>query len=214
VPLRDKNNRPGKGVTLTDMGAKTTGNDLDNASIEFNSVRMDRTALLDKHCDVFTVREGKQGKGVYVERGGDASEGATSGTKKHRLTNMDRIGQRLFTGRIAVAQGAHEFRSLLFQRTKEATDNKPCWVPSAGKSDSTATPATRALSDVPQLKSLYLEETRRHERTGRFLRVVESALCASLLSKTRPDSVLVEAVAAAKGTYCVSQISTLLPIQD
>ena len=144
-------------------------------------------------------------KGVYVER--DETYATTTDTKKthkptntnekkSRLTNMDRVGQRLFTGRVAVAQGAHEFRERLFRRTREATDAKLCWVPgdtrgSGGSND-------RRLSDVPQLKALYLEEDLKCARTRAFLEAVEAALCASLLSRRRPDARLVEAVAAAK----------------
>ena len=40
------------GISTGDMGVKTTGNDLDNAWIAFDSVRVPRSALLDAHCDV------------------------------------------------------------------------------------------------------------------------------------------------------------------
>ena len=40
------------GISTGDMGIKTTGNDLDNAWIGFNGVRVPRSALLDAHCDV------------------------------------------------------------------------------------------------------------------------------------------------------------------
>jgi hypothetical protein len=55
------------------------------------------------------------------------------------------IGQRLFTGRVAVAQAALEFKRRLFDMTKEYTDSKTCWSP-AGEIP---------LSSIPQLKSLY-----------------------------------------------------------
>ena len=208
VTLRDSRGRPSKGVTLEDMGEKTTGNDLDNASVAFGDVWLERAALLDKHCDVFsapTVSSSlnrKQGRtarggplrGVYVEREGGAPRG------KRRLTNMDRIGQRLFTGRVAVAQGAHEFRALLFRRTRGATDAKPCWVPADKTKPASERASTqhRSLSDVPQLRKLYAEEERRSSRTRAFLEAVESALCASLAARRRPEASLVEAVAAAK----------------
>jgi acyl-CoA oxidase len=203
VTLRDARGRVAEGVTLTDMGRKTTGNDLDNAGIAFRDVWLARDALLDKHCDVFsapTPRESETEasspraqtpilKGIYVERESDAK------TPRRRLTNMDRIGQRLFTGRVAVAQGAHEFRERLFRRTREATDAKPCWVPGdAGTHRRTS----RSLSDVPQLRSLYVEEARRSASTRAFLEAVEAALCASLAARRRPERALVEAVAAAK----------------
>ena len=40
------------GISTGDMGIKTTGNDLDNAFIAFDGVRVPRSALLDAHCDV------------------------------------------------------------------------------------------------------------------------------------------------------------------
>ena len=176
--------------------------------VAFGDVWLERAALLDKHCDVFsapTVSSSlnrKQGRtarggplrGVYVEREGGAPRG------KRRLTNMDRIGQRLFTGRVAVAQGAHEFRALLFRRTRGATDAKPCWVPADKTKPASERASTqhRSLSDVPQLRKLYAEEERRSSRTRAFLEAVESALCASLAARRRPEASLVEAVAAAK----------------
>ena len=40
------------GISTGDMGIKTTGNDLDNAWIAFDKVRVPRSALLDAHCAV------------------------------------------------------------------------------------------------------------------------------------------------------------------
>ena len=75
---------------MGDMGRKTTGNDLDNAWIEFRDVRVPKSALLNRYGDV----DAKAGR--YVP----AVEGART---------MDMIGQRLFTGRVAVAQAALTF---------------------------------------------------------------------------------------------------------
>ena len=63
VDLRGADGMPTPGVTLGDMGEKTTGNDLDNAWIRFTDVWVMRDALLDRHCDV--TPEGK-----YASRGG------------------------------------------------------------------------------------------------------------------------------------------------
>jgi|AntAceMinimDraft_1070359.scaffolds.fasta_scaffold35155_1 hypothetical protein len=62
------------------MGEKTTGNDLDNANIRFDDVWLARETLLDRHCDVTPA-------GDYTHRGGEV------------LSNMELIGQRLFTVR-------------------------------------------------------------------------------------------------------------------
>ena len=77
---RDGDAPPSRGITLTDMGTKTTGNDLDNASIAFDDVIIPRSALLDKHCDV--RRDDATGRGVYGAKG----DGAPA-------SNMERIGQ-------------------------------------------------------------------------------------------------------------------------
>jgi acyl-CoA oxidase len=67
--------------------------------------------------------------------------------------NAELIGQRLFTGRVAVAQGAHEFRRRLFRRTRAHNDAKPCWAPGGG---SHSTKKTLMLSSIPQLRALYV----------------------------------------------------------
>jgi hypothetical protein len=54
------------------------------------------------------------------------------------------IGQRLFTGRVAVAQAALTFTNSLFEGTKNYTDAKQIWTPSGNTS----------LSSIPQLKYL------------------------------------------------------------
>ena len=173
--VRDDDGRAVPGVSLEDMGEKTTGNDLDNASIAFHDVWLPRASLLDRHCDVTW-------DGRYCLESPDAP------------TNMELIGQRLFTGRVAVAQGAHEFRRALFRRTRAATDAKSCWAP--GGDDGGA--KTLALSRVPQLRALYDAAEASEERTGRFLAEVEAKLCDVLRRGGRPDAGLVEAVAAAK----------------
>jgi acyl-CoA oxidase len=79
------------GVELEDMGRKTIGNDLDNAAIAFHGVRLPRSALLNRFADI----EG----GEYVQK-----------VKGMPVFHM--IGQRLFSGRVAVAQAALGFREL------------------------------------------------------------------------------------------------------
>lgn len=158
VTLRDSRGRQMKGVTLTDMGAKTTGNDLDNASVEFKDVWLDRGALLDRHCDVFSslsetseTETPRALKGVYVERD-ETTDTTTTNTAdtptntkgERRLTNMDRVGQRLFTGRVAVAQAALTFTRKLFANTKAYSDGKRCTMRGEERN---------ALSDVPQVSS-------------------------------------------------------------
>ena len=176
INLRDARGEPTEGVTLGDMGEKTTGNDLDNANIRFTDKWIGRETLLDRYCDVTPA-------GEYVHRGGEA------------LSNMELIGQRLFTGRVAVAQGAHEFRLRLFRRTRAHNDSKPCWAPGGG---SHSTKKTLMLSSIPQLRALYVSADASEARMTAFLTAVERALCVVLKRGGRPSADLVEAVAAAK----------------
>ncbi len=184
VELRAKGSGPGypgrvsTGVTLGDMGAKTTGNDLDNAWISFENKWIPRESLLDRYCDL-TV------DGGYVATGGTSAP----------MSNMELIGQRLFTGRVAVAQGAHEFRRRLFRRTRAHNDAKPCWAPGGG---SHSAKKTLMLSSVPQLRALYRDADAREARMTAYLASVERDLCETLTNGTRPSAEMVEAVAAAK----------------
>ena len=58
------------------------------------------------------------------------------------------IGQRLYTGRVAVAQAALAYRRKLFEVTREYTEAKPIWSPLGGEPK---------LSGIPQLRSLFAE---------------------------------------------------------
>ncbi len=71
------------GVTLEDMGRKTIGNDLDNAWIAFDNVELPKSALLNRYADIVDGKYVQSIKGMPV---------------------FHMIGQRLFTGRVAVAQ--------------------------------------------------------------------------------------------------------------
>ena len=46
---------------------------------------------------------------------------------------MGMIGQRLFTGRIAVGQAALGFARKLYATTKEYSDGKACWGPKGAR---------------------------------------------------------------------------------
>lgn len=84
-------------VTIDDMGTKTVGNDLDNAWIDFTNVRLPKDSLLRRYAEV-------DGDGEYQIKG--------------NVRPFDMIGQRLYTGRIAVAQAALEYRRTLYAKTK------------------------------------------------------------------------------------------------
>jgi acyl-CoA oxidase len=155
-------------VSLEDMGRKTVGNDLDNARIHFNSVRLPKSAMLNRYADI-------DDNGDYVQ-------------KIKGMRTMEMIGQRLFSGRIAVAQAALEFRRKLFKMTKEYSDNKKCWSPSGNP----------VLSDIPQLKSLYEEAKERGDELDRFVAICEEKLAMCLQEDILPPLELTEAIAVAK----------------
>eukprot|EP00494_Astrolonche_serrata_P034308 UN34577 len=94
------------GIDLADMGTKTTGNDLDNAWISFKNVWLDKSALLNRYGKI------KNGRYVPTIKG---------------IHTMDMIGQRLYTGRVAVAWGALSFARTIIEQTKGYSDNKLTW---------------------------------------------------------------------------------------
>ena len=130
VDLRDpRDGRLAAGITVGDMGRKTTGNDLDNAWIEFHDVRVPKSALLNRYGDV------------------DA-EGRSMHARTRARGPMDMIGQRLFTGRVAVAQAALTFTRGLFAATRAYSDGKRCTM----RGD-----AGQFLSDRLQPAALYAD---------------------------------------------------------
>jgi acyl-CoA oxidase len=234
VSMRKQRNGPlNANIKVGDMGDKTTGNDLDNAWIEFQGVKLTYSSLLDKH-DGIDLRTG-----AYVHRDlqTTTTNYSNSFEEKH-LTNMDRIGQRLYTGRVAVAQGAHEFRKRLFHKTKAFTDQKETWSFQENKATTTTTTkdinannnnnnTTKKnrknttnnndrknleedllgnnnsergppLSQVPQLRHLFIVAREQELKMDLFLSLIEKKLCATLRKKERASKSLVEAIAAAK----------------
>jgi alkylation response protein AidB-like acyl-CoA dehydrogenase len=161
--------RLARGITVGDMGLKTTGNDLDNAWVRFDDFRAPAESLLAKYGDV------------------DASTGEYV-AKKEGIRTMDMIGQRLFTGRVAVAQAALTFVRRLFDDTKRYSDQKPCTM----RGDSPA------LTDVPQLRALYDEGYATIDRLDAYVKQCENELCQCLRRREIPDAVLVQAIAVAK----------------
>lgn len=98
------------------------------------------------------------------------------------------VGQRLYTGRVAVAQAALSYQRRLFEVTKAYSDSKMCW------SKTGEVP----LSNIPQLKSLYEEQEATTARLDLFVSRCEAELSHCLVSDTLPSSALVEAIASAK----------------
>lgn len=166
MSLREKGNVV-EGVSHGDMGKKTVGNDLDNAWIAFDHVRLPKSSLLNRYADIVN--------GEYIQT-----------VKNMPVFHM--IGQRLFTGRVAVAQAALEFRRRIFDMTKEYTDAKTCWSPSGDV----------PLSSIPQLKSLYNEAEIKASEVEAFVTNCEVELTKALKSGSLPSLELVEAIAVAK----------------
>lgn len=156
-----------KGVTVGDMGRKTTGNDLDNAWIRFDNVWLPKTALLNRFSDIRNNQ--------YVQ----------TTNEKMRL---EVIGQRLLSGRVAIAQAALMFSIKLFENTKKFSDNKLCWAPKGNPS----------LSQIPQLSTLYVEADAKHAKLLNFTMLVEDKLSETMQNGNTPSAALVEAIAVAK----------------
>lgn len=162
------------GVSVGDMGIKTTGNDLDNAWISFDKVRLPRSALLNAHADV-------DEHGSYARRTAD-------------IAPFEMIGQRLYTGRVAVAQAALAYRSQLFEVTKAYADAKP--VPAPRTHPSGAPPPR--LSGIPQLRHLFAEADERAARIEAFVGRCEERLTPLLRTGALPGAALTQAIATAK----------------
>merc|ERR1711988_2054973 len=169
MPLRDASGQLTTGVSVGNMGSKTIANDLDNAWISFDSVRIDRTCMLDRFATI-------EGADTYVSRGGETMR-------------LEVIGQRLLTGRMCIAQAALVFARTLFKTTRAYSDNKGIWNPA----DSNA-----ILSDVPQLAALYARADRELTEMEEFVGEVESRLCRCLSESRIPSAELVEAIAVCK----------------
>eukprot|EP00128_Syssomonas_multiformis_P005568 Colp12_sorted_trinity150504_noHs@34804 len=155
------------GVEHGDMGKKTVGNDLDNAWIAFHNVAVPKNTLLSRYADIEN--------GQYVQ-------------KVKGLPVFHMIGQRLFSGRVAVAQAALQFRRGLFERTKAYTDNKKCWGPVEQP----------VLSSIPQLRALFINAEERISYIEKFVNKCEADLCEVLRKNTVPSIKLVEAIAVCK----------------
>lgn len=157
-------------IELGDMGTKTVGNDLDNAWIAFHKLRVPHSTLLCKYSE---VKPGNGGSYISKAKG---------------FTNMMMIGQRLFTGRVAVAQAALTFTRRLFESTHGYSDGKVCWGPKGNTN----------LTSVPQLNALYKHADTQLQRLDAFLAECERHLSTHLQNETVPPIQLQDAIACAK----------------
>eukprot|EP00746_Dinoflagellata_sp_MGD_P167175 gnl/MRDRNA2_/MRDRNA2_97596_c0_seq1.p1 gnl/MRDRNA2_/MRDRNA2_97596_c0~~gnl/MRDRNA2_/MRDRNA2_97596_c0_seq1.p1 ORF type:complete len:480 (-),score=107.86 gnl/MRDRNA2_/MRDRNA2_97596_c0_seq1:287-1726(-) len=156
-------------IRLADMGRKTVANDLDNAWIAFDGARVPASALLDRYAGI-------NDKGVYSQQ-------------KKGMHTMEQVGQRLFTGRVAVAEAALEFGRDLFAKTREYTDSKTCWAPKGMRPP---------LSMLPQLSTLYDEAEEAFDYVEKYLTTCEQQLVQCLRQDRIPAPPLIEAIGIAK----------------
>jgi len=171
------------GVVAKDMGDKTIGNDLDNAEISFSKVWLPKESLLDKYAGV------ENGEYVQKEKG---------------VSNMDMIGQRLYTGRTVIAGSTLVFARSLYRSAKDYADNKKCWSPQGGMT----------LSSVPQLTHLYAQTDKELSRVEALSTVVEAKLCECLRKDKIPDAKLVEMVAVLKVKAIETSISVCFKLKQ
>jgi len=165
-----KNGKLVPNIEVGDMGMKTVGNDLDNAWIAFNKLRVPHSTLLCKYGEV------KPGNGgTYI-------------SKAKGFTNMMMIGQRLFTGRVAVAQAALGFTRSLFGLTHGYSDAKVCWGPKGNSN----------LTKIPQLSSLYKHAENKLQVLDKYVAECERHLSVHLQNDTVPPIHLQDAIACAK----------------
>ena len=169
VRLRDGQGKLLPGISADDMGRKTVGNDLDNARIVFNKVSVPLDSLLSRYIQVDV-------------------KGCVSYPFGSNIRTMDMIGQRLFTGRIAVAQAALEFAKSLYSSTNEFADAKLCWIP-GGK---------QPLSKVPQVAALFQRAKVQLALLEQFMEIIERELCECLVKRQIPPLKLQQAIAVGK----------------
>eukprot|EP00122_Pirum_gemmata_P008693 Pgem_evm1s8019 len=103
IELRNENKELNSGIFVEDMGIKTVANDLDNARVSFNKVKMPKSALLTRFCKI------------------ENNEYVQVGSEKMRI---EVIGQRLMTGRLAISESALVLTKSLHLKAKEYCTNR------------------------------------------------------------------------------------------
>ena len=166
--LRDEETgAPAPGVAVVDMGLKTVANDLDNAAFAFQNVRLPRSSLLNKFCDVVD--------GKYVQ------------TTDEKM-RIEVIGQRLMTGRMAIAEAALVFAKGLHAKTLAYAEAKVC----------NGLKGEVPLATMPQLARVVRESDAALDRVIAYCVQVEAELNQCLSTGAIPSDKLVEKIAVAK----------------
>jgi len=168
MDLRDESGSLLPGIRIEDMGTKTVANDLDNARVWFDNVKLPREALLNRFADV-------SDSGDYVQVG------------EERM-RIEVIGQRLLTGRQAIAEAAVLCARVLHMKTEEYARGKVC----------NGIAGETTLAQMPQLRAVFEESYRQLDEITAFAAGVEERLNACLRAGTIPDADLVDAIAVCK----------------
>jgi acyl-CoA oxidase len=109
-------------------------------------------------------------------------------TKAKGFSAMAMIGQRLFSGRVAVAWAALTFTRTLYEMTHQYSDKKTCWGPKGNSN----------LTKVPQLGALYPRADAKLRHIESFVGECERRLSECLREGKIPPVELQEAIACAK----------------
>lgn len=182
VEMRDEQTKELKdGVFIEDMGQKTVANDLDNARVSFKNFWVDKSALLSRFAE---IRNNK-----YIQ------------TTKERM-RIEILGQRLLTGRLAIAQASVLYSKKLFSLTKEYASKKMCWAPKGQSQPS--------LSEIPHVAAIFAEGEAQLDVLERYNASVEKKLNKVLREKTIPDQTLVELIAVSK----IKSVQTGITLTD
>lgn len=169
------------GIAVEDMGRKTVANDLDNARVSFSGVWADKSALLSRFAE---IRDDE-----YVQ------------TTAERM-RIEILGQRLLTGRLAIAQASVQFAQSLFANTKDYAMQKKCWAPKGFRQP--------ALAEVPHIAAIFAEGEAQLAVLGRFNAAVEENLNKVLRANGIPDAAMVEEIAVSK----IKSVQTAVTLTD
>ncbi|SPQ95171.1 unnamed protein product (mitochondrion) [Plasmodiophora brassicae] len=121
---------------------------------------------------------------------------------------MEMTGQRLFTGRIAVAYSTLEFAKSMksmFANAHSFVDRKPCWAPGGRRPN---------LNQVPQIRAIFHDADRQLAQLTSFMRQIENRL-ADRLRNDRISAVdLQQAIAVAKVKVVETSISLCFALKQ
>ena len=187
IRLRDQEGELLPGIDMIDMGPKEAGGDLDNARITFDHLRIPISTHLSRYLEIKND--------TVVHHAG------------RKVRTMDIIGQRLYTGRVTVAQGALRCtRSKLESVSNNFEANTVCWTPLLNSRRGRVGPDGR-----PRLSKGLLEQAfHTLDRLDRFAAKVEAELCVNLLHDVIPTERSQQAIAVLK----VEAVETCIDISN